>query len=230
MTSGSRRESRTAIHGPTSRASARPSPAARSTSRSSCSYGRRVLPGPAVPSEGGVSWTLTSISRDTVPIRRCPASAAALTNVPKPSIWMCRSANANTLLAPGGFAPAFPERPLDAPASEPVRQAVRHVLAGLEPFPAVAVDRCWNMVYANTSIAVFLEGTADDLITPRSMCCGSACIPLAWPAGSSPSGNGGPICSTHYVSRPRRPPILRSTTCTTNFRHIHIPCTRHRTQ
>jgi transcriptional regulator with XRE-family HTH domain len=72
----------------------------------------------------------------------------------------------NTLLVAGGFAPAFAERALDTHGLESVRQAVRHVLAGLEPFPAVAVDRYWNLVDANAGITIFLEGVTDDLVAP----------------------------------------------------------------
>lgn len=72
----------------------------------------------------------------------------------------------NKLLTAGGYAPAFPERTLDEPGLEAVRQAVRHVLAGLEPFPAVAVDQHWNLIDSNANIAMFLEDVADELITP----------------------------------------------------------------
>src|SRR5258708_24873715 len=47
----------------------------------------------------------------------------------------------NVLLVCAGFAPVFPERRLDDPALQPARQAIEQVLAGHEPYPALAVDR-----------------------------------------------------------------------------------------
>src|SRR6187549_2527819 len=46
----------------------------------------------------------------------------------------------NGLLLAAGFAPAYQERPLEAPEMEPVRRAVAQVLTGHEPFPAAVVD------------------------------------------------------------------------------------------
>src|SRR6266550_8833003 len=54
----------------------------------------------------------------------------------------------NQLLLAAGHAPAFPERSLDDPDLAPVREALDLVLAGHEPYPAVAFDRNWNMVAA----------------------------------------------------------------------------------
>src|SRR5690348_2685565 len=50
----------------------------------------------------------------------------------------------NILLVAAGFAPVFAERPLHDPALAPARAAVDLVLAGHEPYPALAVDRHWN--------------------------------------------------------------------------------------
>src|SRR5690606_2283447 len=55
----------------------------------------------------------------------------------------------NLLLVAAGFAPVFPQRPLDDPALGPARKAVDLVLAGHEPYPALAVDRHWTLVAAN---------------------------------------------------------------------------------
>jgi transcriptional regulator with XRE-family HTH domain len=66
----------------------------------------------------------------------------------------------NQLLLAAGHAPAFPERPLDDPALAPVREALDLVLRGHEPFPAVAFDRHWDMVAANSvmwTLASFVE-------------------------------------------------------------------------
>jgi len=74
----------------------------------------------------------------------------------------------NRLLLAAGHAPAFPERPLDDPDLAPVRDALELVLAGHEPYPAVAVDRLWDMVAANSGMLALLEGTeiAPELLEP----------------------------------------------------------------
>jgi transcriptional regulator with XRE-family HTH domain len=51
----------------------------------------------------------------------------------------------NTLLLAGGYAPAYPEHRLDGPELAAVRAALRHVLAGHDPYPAVVVNRWWEL-------------------------------------------------------------------------------------
>ena len=72
----------------------------------------------------------------------------------------------NALLLAAGFAPAFPERPLDDPALAEARAAIARVLAGHEPYPALAVDRHWTLVLANRAVAPLLEGVAPELLQP----------------------------------------------------------------
>lgn len=64
----------------------------------------------------------------------------------------------NRLLLSSGHAPAFPERAIDDPDLAPVREAFRSVLARHEPYPAVAVDRHWNLVAANPALFALTEG------------------------------------------------------------------------
>jgi transcriptional regulator with XRE-family HTH domain len=72
----------------------------------------------------------------------------------------------NLMLLSAGYAPQFAERPLDDPALDAARDAVRLVLRGHEPYPAVAVDRHWTLVAANASLAVLLEGIDPALLAP----------------------------------------------------------------
>jgi transcriptional regulator with XRE-family HTH domain len=60
----------------------------------------------------------------------------------------------NRLLLAAGHAPAFPERSLEDPELQPVRDALDVVLRGHEPYPAVVVDRAWNLVAANAPMYV----------------------------------------------------------------------------
>ena len=72
----------------------------------------------------------------------------------------------NRLLLAGGYAPVYGETGLDAPQMAAVRTAIRQVIAGHEPFPAVVVDRRWNLLEANSGIAMFTEGADPELLAP----------------------------------------------------------------
>ncbi|WP_309084078.1 helix-turn-helix transcriptional regulator [Chelativorans sp.] len=73
----------------------------------------------------------------------------------------------NRLLLAAGYAPSFPERPLEDPALRPAMEAVRLVLDGHAPNPAIAIDRHWTMLAANSAIAPLLEGIEDpSLLAP----------------------------------------------------------------
>ena len=72
----------------------------------------------------------------------------------------------NQLLLAAGYAPMYGQRALDEPEMAPVREALDLVLRGHEPYPAVVVDRGWNMVAANSSVAVLTEGVAPELLAP----------------------------------------------------------------
>jgi transcriptional regulator with XRE-family HTH domain len=72
----------------------------------------------------------------------------------------------NRLLVAAGFAPVFPERPLQDPALDAARKAVDLVLAGHEPYPALAVDRHWQLVAANGAATRLMAGAAPPLLRP----------------------------------------------------------------
>src|SRR5499426_4537715 len=72
----------------------------------------------------------------------------------------------NVLLIAAGYAPAFPERPLGDPALQSARKAVDLVLAGHEPYPALAIDRHWTLVAANGAVNRLLAGVAAELLAP----------------------------------------------------------------
>ena len=55
----------------------------------------------------------------------------------------------NALLVSAGYAPAYGERPLNAPDLEPVRRALQFTLRQQEPLPALVVDGEWNIVMGN---------------------------------------------------------------------------------
>jgi transcriptional regulator with XRE-family HTH domain len=70
----------------------------------------------------------------------------------------------NAMLAAAGFAPLFRETPLSDTAMVPARRAVELVLKGHEPYPALAVDRHWNLVMANDAVAPLLVGVTSALL------------------------------------------------------------------
>ena len=72
----------------------------------------------------------------------------------------------NPLLLAAGFAPSYPRRALDDPAMAPVREAVEAILAGYEPYPALVVDRGWNLVAANAGVAPLTAVAAAHLRRP----------------------------------------------------------------
>lgn len=67
----------------------------------------------------------------------------------------------NRMLLAAGFAPQYGERSLADPPLGPAMAAVELVLKGHEPYPAFAVDRYWNMVAQNDTVAPFLAGIKD---------------------------------------------------------------------
>lgn len=74
----------------------------------------------------------------------------------------------NVLLVAAGFAPLWGARDLTAPDLAPVNQALDHILTQQEPFPALVVDRHWNLLRANVGaqrLTTFLTAPAS---TPAS--------------------------------------------------------------
>jgi transcriptional regulator with XRE-family HTH domain len=72
----------------------------------------------------------------------------------------------NALLVAAGFAPMYRQRSLDDPAMASARRAIDLVLKGHEPFPALAVDRHWNLVAHNALVPLLMEGAAPELLKP----------------------------------------------------------------
>src|SRR2546421_362277 len=65
--------------------------------------------------------------------------------------------------------PSYRERSLDAGELEPVRRALDKILRGHEPFPAVVVDRRWDIVSANGPLLSLLgPAVAPHLLEPSA--------------------------------------------------------------
>ncbi|WP_322053504.1 helix-turn-helix domain-containing protein [Paraburkholderia bannensis] len=71
----------------------------------------------------------------------------------------------NALLVAAGYAPLYRERALDDPQLAAAREAVELVLRGHEPYPALAVDRHWNIVASNGALAPLVGDASPALLT-----------------------------------------------------------------
>ena len=72
----------------------------------------------------------------------------------------------NALLVAAGYAPMYRQRALDDPALAAARRAVERVLKGHEPYPALAIDRHWNLVAHNALVPLLMAGAAPALLAP----------------------------------------------------------------
>jgi transcriptional regulator with XRE-family HTH domain len=70
----------------------------------------------------------------------------------------------NMLLVAGGYAPVFAQRPLDDAALQVAQRAVELVLKGHEPYPALAIDRHWNLIAMNRAVAPLLSAADASLL------------------------------------------------------------------
>jgi transcriptional regulator with XRE-family HTH domain len=76
----------------------------------------------------------------------------------------------NAMLLAAGFAPAYQERSLSDPELASVMQALEFMLRQQAPFPALVVDRLWNLVMFNEPAAGLMRwllGMPPDATIPR---------------------------------------------------------------
>lgn len=72
----------------------------------------------------------------------------------------------NSMLLAAGYAPRYPHTPLDDEALASVRAALDQLIQAHDPYPAVVVDRHWNMVMANPGALALTDGVAAHLVEP----------------------------------------------------------------
>ncbi|MFJ8542614.1 helix-turn-helix domain-containing protein [Streptomyces sp. NPDC093586] len=73
----------------------------------------------------------------------------------------------NALLLAAGYAPHYPETPLDDPALDALRAGMERLIRGYEPYPALVVDARYDVLAANRGIAMLMDGLPEHLLTPR---------------------------------------------------------------
>lgn len=83
----------------------------------------------------------------------------------------------NALLVSAGFAAAYRERQLDEAAMAPVHDALQRVLDHHNPYPAVVVDKAWNVLMANESLLGLFE-LVDGLFENAQRICGDGPLNL----------------------------------------------------
>lgn len=72
----------------------------------------------------------------------------------------------NRLLLAAGYAPAYIEATYNDAGMAAVREGLGQLLASHEPFPAVVIDRRWDVVARNRSAVILVEGVAPHLLVP----------------------------------------------------------------
>ncbi|MGW3680540.1 helix-turn-helix domain-containing protein [Streptomyces prasinus] len=72
----------------------------------------------------------------------------------------------NALLLAAGYAPRFPETPLDDPALDALREGIERLIAGYEPYPALVVNAMYDVVSANRGVMRLFDGVPESLLVP----------------------------------------------------------------
>ena len=110
----------------------------------------------------------------------------------------------NALLLAAGFAPNYRESTLDDSRMAAARHALDRVLAGHEPYPAVVVDRRWNLVSANAAVGLLTDGVDPALLAPPA----NALRIALHPDGMAPRIANFGEWADHLLTRLRRHIVL----------------------
>ena len=106
----------------------------------------------------------------------------------------------NGLLLAAGYAPLYGERALHSNEMAPVRDALGRFLRAHEPYPAVVLDRHYDLLDANDALAALTEGVAADLLAPPA----NALRVTLHPEGMAPRILNLAEWSAHLLGRLRR--------------------------
>jgi transcriptional regulator with XRE-family HTH domain len=106
----------------------------------------------------------------------------------------------NRLLLAAGYAPGFGERSLDERDMQPVREAVERLLRAHEPYPALVVDRRWNIVASNRGVDFVVRDVAPELLAVPA----NAYRVALHPDGLAPRIRNLGEWSAHMLTRLRR--------------------------
>ena len=110
----------------------------------------------------------------------------------------------NPLLLAAGHAPAYAATDFDADAMKPVRELVERVLTSHNPYPALVVNRMWELVAANDGVFGLIAGVKEDLLAPPL----NVLRLSLHPDGLAPRIVNFPEWSAHLLHRLRRQFLL----------------------
>jgi transcriptional regulator with XRE-family HTH domain len=72
----------------------------------------------------------------------------------------------NALMLAAGYAPVYSESDLNGAEIELARDALEHLLAGHEPYPAVVLDRWGDILLTNRTVGPLIDGVDPALLQP----------------------------------------------------------------
>ena len=72
----------------------------------------------------------------------------------------------NSLLLAAGYAPRYRESSLDDPSMGNARASIQRMLDAHDPYPALVVDRAWNLLLANRSTGALVALLPEHLLVP----------------------------------------------------------------
>src|ERR1700758_5794348 len=84
----------------------------------------------------------------------------------------------NRLLLAAGYAPLYAERSLSEPEMAPIHQALDRFLRAHEPYPAIVIDRHYNLMSANDAVSILTDGVAPELLEPPANALRATLHPL----------------------------------------------------
>lgn len=70
----------------------------------------------------------------------------------------------NNLLISAGYAPLYKDRSLESSDLSMAMSGIRRLLSAHEPYPALVIDRHWNLVEANGAVFALLQGCDPELL------------------------------------------------------------------
>lgn len=72
----------------------------------------------------------------------------------------------NALLLAAGYAPHYPQTPLDDPSMAALREGMERLIQGYEPYPALVMNATYDVMAANRGILMLLDGVPESLLAP----------------------------------------------------------------
>ena len=129
----------------------------------------------------------------------------------------------NVLLVAAGFSPLYAERALADPSMTVARDVLQRLLDAHEPWPAMAVDRHWQLVASNRMVPPLMAAAAAHLLQPPV----NVLRLSLHPQGLAPQVANLPAWRSHVLARLQRQaqstgdPVLRD--LLTELRSLPLP-------